>query len=241
MRSPYALASEYLKLMKTEQTKERQYQVQVSLRDTKGLTRLGLVTNQVWHDDPRRLLFVLARYKFVSKMLSGKKKVLEVGCGDAFGTRIVLQEVGEICAVDFDPVFVKDVHQRMEDKWKFECKVHDMLAGPVEGKFDAAYSLDVIEHIGVEDEDKFVANVARSLSDDGVLIVGTPSLQSQTYASRPSKEGHINCKDQAELKTLLLRYFKNVFVFSMNDEVVHTGFYPMAHYLFALCTGRRSH
>ena len=56
MRSPYALASEYLKLMKTEQTKERQYQVQVSLRDTKGLTRLGLVTNQVWHDDPRRLL-----------------------------------------------------------------------------------------------------------------------------------------------------------------------------------------
>jgi hypothetical protein len=25
----------------------------------------------------------------------------------------------------------------------------------------------------------------------------------------------------------------------MNDEVVHTGFAPMAHYLFAVCTGRR--
>jgi hypothetical protein len=25
----------------------------------------------------------------------------------------------------------------------------------------------------------------------------------------------------------------------MNDEVVHTGFYPMAQYLFALCTERR--
>jgi hypothetical protein len=24
-------------------------------------------------------------------------------------------------------------------------------------------------------------------------------------------------------------------MFSMNDEVVHTGFSPMAHYLFALC------
>jgi hypothetical protein len=31
------------------------------------------------------------------------------------------------------------------------------------------------------------------------------------------------------------RYFKHVFMFSMNDEVVHTGFFPMAHYLFALC------
>ena len=238
MCCPYALSGEYLKLMETEQTRERQYQIQVSLRDTKGLTRLGLVTNQVWHDDPRRLLFVLARYKFVSKMLSGKKKVLEVGCGDAFGTRIVLQEVGEIYAVDFDPVFVKDVQDRMEDKWKFSCKVHDMLAGPVEGKFDAAYSLDVIEHIRVEDEDTFVTNLARSLSDDGVLIIGTPSLQSQAYASPPSKEGHINCKDEPELKKLLQRHFKNIFVFSMNDEVVHTGFYPMAHYLFALCVGR---
>ena len=26
------------------------------------------------------------------------------------------------------------------------------------------------------------------------------------------------------------------FTFGMNDEVVHTGFYPMAHYYFALCS-----
>jgi hypothetical protein len=30
-----------------------------------------------------------------------------------------------------------------------------------------------------------------------------------------------------------------VFVFSMNDEVVHTGFYPMAHYLLAVACHRR--
>ena len=33
----------------------------------------------------------------------------------------------------------------------------------------------------------------------------------------------------------MTHHFRNVFIFSMNDEVVHTGFYPMAHYLFALC------
>ena len=116
-----------------------------------------------------------------------------------------------------------------------------MLSGPVDGRFDAAYSLDVIEHIRAEDEDIFVTNLAASLAEDGVLIIGTPSLQSQAYASPPSKEGHINCKDQGGLKDLLLRHFKNTFIFSMNDEVVHTGFYPMAHYLFALCVGQRSH
>ena len=225
--------------MSTEQTRERQYQVQVTLRDTKGLTSLGLVTNQVWHDDPRRLLFVLARYKFVSKLLSGSRNVLEVGCGDAFGTRIVLQEVDSVCAVDFDAVFVRDVNDRMDRDWQFECRTHDMLAGPVDGRFDAAYSLDVIEHIEQRDEDLFVANIARSLETHGVLIIGSPSIQSQTYASPPSKEGHVNCKDANEMRELLQRHFHSVFIFSMNDEVVHTGFYPMAHYLFALCTSKR--
>jgi len=226
--------------MEPEKTREPQYQIQVALREKKGLTPLGLVTNQVWHDDPRRLLFVLARYKFVSKMLSGKSRVLEIGCGDAFGTRIVLQEVGSVCAVDFDPVFVRDVNERMEERWKFECKTHDMLSGPVPGPFDAAYSLDVIEHIPVSDEEKFVSNIAASLVPHGLLVVGSPSIQSQAYASPPSKEGHVNCKDHRQLKDLMERHFHNVLIFSMNDEVVHTGFYPMAHYLFAVCSGRKS-
>ena len=162
-----------------EQTKERQYQRQIQLRDSLGLTRLGLTTNQVWHDDPRRLLFILARYKFVSKMLAGKERVLEIGCGDAFATRIVLQEVGHINAVDFDPVFVNDVNERQEDRWRFECSTHDMLSGPVPGPFDAAYALGVIEHVSAQNERKVVANIADSLVGPGDLVLGTPKIQSQ--------------------------------------------------------------
>lgn len=225
--------------MDVEKTKEPQNQILVTLRDIKGLTTLGLTTNQVWHDDPRRLLFILARYKFVAKMLSGGKRVLEIGCGDAFGTRIVLQEVDEICAIDCDPVFVKDVNQRMEEKWEFDCIVHDILSGPVNGVFDAAYSIDVIEHIPKKDELLFMSNIANSLHNQGLLIIGTPSRYSQVYQSKLSKEGHINCKDHQELRELMLKYFNNVLIFSMNDEVIHTGFYPMAHYLFALGVGKK--
>ena len=35
------------------------------------------------------------------------------------------------------------------------------------------------------------------------------------------------------LKRLMVRYFHDVFIFSMNDEVVHTGYHKMAHYLLA--------
>src|SRR5262245_2479978 len=132
--------------MLAESTRETQYQMCLDKVRNQGLTSLGLMTNQVWDDDPRRLVFVLARCEFVAKMFSGRKRVLEVGCADAFGTRIVLQEVGEVTAVDFDPVFVRDAQDRMSPDWAFDIRVHDMLEGPVRADwFDAAYCCDVIE------------------------------------------------------------------------------------------------
>jgi 2-polyprenyl-3-methyl-5-hydroxy-6-metoxy-1,4-benzoquinol methylase len=223
-----------------EKTREPQYQRSIDIRDTTGLATFGLMSNQVWYDDPRRIAFVLSRYKFVAKMLSGCSRVLEVGCADAFGTRIVLQEVRSLVAVDFDPVFVKDVNDRMDKRWQFDCIHHDMLQGPVEGGFDGAFCCDVLEHIEKRDEKLFLQNIRNSLVQEGVLIVGTPSLQSQAYASPPSKAGHVNCKTAEELKAVMRESFLNVFIFSMNDEVVHTGFYPMAQYLFAVCCQKRA-
>lgn len=220
-------------------TREPQYQRCIDLHEKHGPTRLGLMTSQDWYDDPKHLVFALSRYKFVAKMLSGRQNVLEVGCGDAFATRIVLQEVKQLTAVDFDPLLVKDAIERMEECWKFDCRVHDILERPVEGRFDGAYALDVLEHIPKEHEERFVFNIVSSLTEHGVLIIGTPSIQSHKYASPLSKEGHVNCKDHQELKGLMSRFFHNVFVFSMNDEIVHTGFYPMAHYLFALCCSKK--
>jgi SAM-dependent methyltransferase len=227
--------------MPEARTREPQYQRTIEIAREKGLTTLGLMTNQVWEDDPRHLVFTLARYKFVSKMLAGRKHALEVGCADAFGTRLVQQEVGRVTATDFDQTFVDDVLRRMDPNWPFDCRQHDLLSGPFPGSFDAAYAMDVIEHIPAAQEDAFVGNIVRSLTPDGVLILGSPSLESQAYASPPSKQGHINCKSGKALQALVGRFFHNVFLFSMNDEVVHTGFAPMAHYLIAIgCTPRQS-
>lgn len=225
--------------MSDDHTQEKQYQIMLEYRNRHGLETLGLMTSQAWYDDPKRLTFTLSRYKFVAKMLAGSESVLEVGCADAFSTRIVVQEVKKLTAVDFDPLFVEDTNARMSDRWKFECRVHDMLKGPVAGSFDGTYALDVLEHILPENEERFLDNMAASLTPHGVMIIGMPSLESQPYASPLSKEGHVNCKTMPDLKKTMQRLFHNVFMFSMNDEVVHTGYHRMAHYLFALCCGRR--
>jgi 2-polyprenyl-3-methyl-5-hydroxy-6-metoxy-1,4-benzoquinol methylase len=223
----------------TETTREPQYVDCVEVKNEIGLTPLGLITNQVWYDDPRRLTFVLARYKFVAKMLSGRGSVAEVGCGDAFGSRIVLQEVERVDVYDFDPVFIEDVRQRQTPRWRLTTAVHDIVLGALPRRYDGIYSLDVVEHVNREDEDAYAKNLRDSLDEQGVLIIGTPSLESQNHASPQSKVGHVNCKSGAEFKAFMERYFHNVFLFSMNDEVVHTGFYPMAHYLIAVCCGKK--
>jgi len=218
--------------MNQQQTKERQYQF---LLQQERAEEMGLMSSQVWRDDPRRMVFLLSRYKFVSKMFSGLSSVLEVGCADAFGSRIVKQEVGRLVATDFDPIFIDDASRRASAKWPIELRVHDMLAGPVSGEFDGVYCCDVLEHIERSDERRFMRNIVGSIKADGAAIIGSPSLESQPHASPASKEGHVNCKTAKELKSLMQEFFHHVFIFSMNDEVVHTGYHPMAHYLFALC------
>jgi cyclopropane fatty-acyl-phospholipid synthase-like methyltransferase len=225
----------------SQHSKEPQYQFVVDRAAAGDTAKFGLMSGQTWQDDPKRLVFLLSRYKFASKMLAGCRRVLEIGCADAFGTRIVRQAGPEVTAVDFDPVFIENARATMDARWPVEFGVHDMTEGPYNEKgFDGAYALDVIEHIAPDKEDAFVANVIRSLAPHGVLLLGCPSQASQKHASKPSREGHVNCKDGEDMRALLARHFHNVFVFSMNDEVVHTGFFPMAQYVFGLACGPKA-
>lgn len=213
---------------------EPQYREAIELL-RKSPERMGLMSGWSWHDDPKRLLFHLSRYKFVAKMLLGFDRVLEIGCSDGFGTRIVVQAVEHLTAIDFDPQFIQSAQENASPKWPFTCMLHDILSRPVDGAFDGIYSLDVLEHIPQAEEDRFLSNMVSSLAPHGVVIIGMPSLQSQVYASAHSRIGHVNCKDQMDLKRTMHRYFHTVLMFSMNDEVVHTGFHAMSHYNLCIC------
>jgi hypothetical protein len=62
------------------------------------------------------------------------------------------------------------------------------------------------------------------------------SLASQAYASPGSKPGHVNCKTRHQLEATLSRHFENVFISSMDDDVVDAACQPMEHYSLVLCT-----
>src|SRR5271156_3179398 len=115
-----------------QQTYENQYMPCLEMDAKFGRTEFGIMSNFVWQDDPKRILFVLSRYKFVAKMLAGCRNALEIGCADAFGTRIVRQAVPEVLATDIDPTFIEDcLHREKKSAWPISFAIHDILAAPV--------------------------------------------------------------------------------------------------------------
>ena len=200
--------------------------------------RLGANTSTIYQNDPKLLLFTLSRYKFVSKMFAGFENVLEVGCQEGFGAQIICKEVTAYSGVDFYLPHINSAKERnTASNAKYET--YDILNGPIERGFDGVFALDVLEHIVPEKEDLFLQNICGSLTPHGSVILGMPSFESQKYASKASKAGHVNCKNGENFKNLLKHYFHNCFLFSMNDEVLHTGFSPMSHYLFVLASNKK--
>ncbi len=185
-------------------------------------------------NDPKRLGFVLSRYKFASKMACRKgRQVLELGCSDGIGATILAENAAKYLGVDLDASAIDAALVNLKES-KFQFK-HDDFMGKTYGSFDAVVSLDVVEHIHPEFEAMYFDTIYNNLTEEGICVVGTPNITSAPYASAASQLGHVNLFSQSRLVSTMGKYFHQVLPFGMNDEILHTGFASMSHYIF--CVG----
>ncbi len=202
-----------------------------------GSVPLGPWTSYSLLNDPKHMGFVLARYKFCAKMLEGKGLVLEVGCGDGFGTPVIAQAVKRVIAIEPETRHIKGNRRRLARIKNVEFRAMSICDTLPPEKFDGCFSIDVIEHLDRSLNKKFMENQAACLKSDGVCIIGTPNITANPYASQRSRVQHINLQSQKTLRAMMEKYFRNVFMFGMNDEVLHTGYPAMCHYIFGMGVG----
>ncbi len=184
---------------------------------------------------PRRILFALSYHKFAAKLIGKNQRVLEVGCSEGLGT-LLLAEFCKFClGIDIDEASIQFAQENFT-KTNLEFKCVDILSGKL-GDFDAVTSFDVIEHIFPQNEENFLKALVENLSTEGMCVIGTPNINSDQYASPVTRSGHVNLYSAERLEQSLSRHFRKVMIFSANDEVVHTGFTPMAHYLMGVGIG----
>lgn len=199
---------------------------------------LGAPSSYSLTHDPKHLVFVLSRYKFCAKMLQGKKSAMEIGAGDGMGLPIMAKAVEKLYCVDWDARHQESIRRRLLPHFPNVSLINvDINEKAPDIKVEAAYWVDVIEHLEPENEATVMERIVSCLTPDGVLITGTPNVTAGHLASPCSAIQHINLKSMDGLRELMLKYFRNVFMFGMNDEVLHTGYGPMCHYVWSVAAG----
>ena len=154
------------------------------------------------------------------------------------GSVFLSKYANSIIGADLDKDLVKTNNSNYKKIKNLQFKEFDLLkpSKSFVNEFDVVVSLDVIEHFTKRKIDKVVDSYYNLLNSDGFAVIGTPNIASRPYASQRRLDTHPFEFTRDEFEETLLKKFKNVFIFSMTDEVVSTSFPNMAWFFIAICT-----
>jgi SAM-dependent methyltransferase len=185
------------------------------------------------HCTPRQMLDVLSYYKFAAKMIGQKKRVLDIGCGEGFGSWVLAKECGFCTGLDMDQEAIKVAQKNFNAPFiDFTCANFFNLQA---GLWDAIVNFYVLEHIEKIQAKTFIKKIIDHLTPEGVAVIGTHSLISEQFLSPAPVQRSINLYSHERLYEELSCFFDHVFLFAANEEVIQTGFSPLAHFYVALC------
>ena len=191
-----------------------------------------------FNENPLDFFIILARYKFGTRFIKNNNKVIDVGCGHGLGSVFLSKYANSVIGADQDNDLVETNNSNYKNIKNLQFKHFDLLkpSKSFSNKFDVVISMDVIEHFNKEKLGTVVNSYYNLLNSEGFAIIGTPNIASRPYASQRRLDTHEFEFTRDEFEKTLLKKFKNVFVFSMTDEVVSTSFPNMAWFFIAICT-----
>ena len=194
----------------------------------------GKMGDQKWMlENPLMTTIKLSRFKFASKLISKKDTLLDIGCGQGLGSIFFSDYCKYVYGVDLLSDFL--LHDRKNIKF-IKKNIFQLKKKNFKHKINLITLIDFIEHFNKSQGSLILSKCSKLLEGKGgTLIVGTPSVYSSKFRSKRSRIQHIHEYDGMELKDLCSKYFNRTFLFSMNDEVVHTGFYKLAWFNFVVC------
>jgi O-antigen biosynthesis protein len=183
----------------------------VTLRRRAGAPRLIEWTGErcvPWTPDVQVIYEHVHRYLWAAPMVRGRR-VLDLGSGEGFGAALLSESAAHVVGVDIDEQTID--HSRLNyagPNLEFELGSALDLTAFEDASFGAVVAFEIVEH--VVDHDRVLLEVARILSDDGILVMSTPDRRMYSDARTDANPFHKRELTFDEFKDLLGEHFAHV-------------------------------
>ena len=152
----------------------------------------GEIAHEHWH-----------RYAFARRHARAKR-VLDVACGEGYGSALLAAVAGTVTGIDIDAAAI--AHARASyaalPNLHFAEGSAASLSLP-DASVDVVVSFETIEHLPRADQPRMLAELARVLAADGVLLLSAPNPAEYSTARNYRNPFHQHEPDRAELEELL--------------------------------------
>jgi SAM-dependent methyltransferase len=147
--------------------------------------------------------------------------VLDVACGEGYGTALLAQVAQRVIGVDFDPVTI--THAQTEyRRGNLKYVVGDARKIPLAtGSVDVVTSFETLEHFAEQEE--FLSEVHRVLRPGGLLLISTPDCE--LYSPAGANPYHIRELSRGEFTLILSHHFGFVSI-SAQRLLVGSAIFP---------------
>lgn len=147
----------------------------------------------------------LHRYLAVLRLTQGKR-VLDIACGEGYGTDLIGRGAKSAVGVDIDAAAVMHA-QRTYGRENVRFLHGDATVIPMEdGSVDVVVSFETIEHLTAQQ--KMLGEFKRVLAPGGVLILSSPDRHEYSDVPRFSNPYHVRELYRSELEGLVREHFK---------------------------------
>lgn len=166
---------------------------------------LGPVSSKLFLSEPQKMSNFFSRYKFLAKMICKKKKILELGCGEALGSTLISEYSAEYLGVDREEESISIA----EKNWKsHKCRfIAEEFLGKSFGCFDAVVAFNLLERLELHEETVLFETIRVNLDKGGICALCVRN------------EGKFVEKVAIGMEML----FYNVLTFTICNGCVHSG------------------
>ncbi|WP_379147308.1 class I SAM-dependent methyltransferase [Paenibacillus sp. sgz500992] len=157
----------------------------------------------------------LHRYNAVLDIASGKN-VLDIACGEGFGSAILARKAANVCGVDISEEAISYAREKYT-RYNLNFKQGSVEKLEFEDdSFDMIVSFETIEHVDELIQDKFLKEASRVLNNSGILIISTPDKYLYTDVPNHRNPYHVKEFYFSEYKDFLEKQFKYVNFYNQN-------------------------